>query len=388
MYIILNLLFISCSSANHEKATNFSNKSLLYQIRLTDSINVELGEFIYSSYLKHQIWEDSLFFGLSPGAEPNTISVFDLEDEKFVKKIKIDRNFFKSDISSFYVHNPDSIYFFSFQSKNIYLINNNGDKVDEWEISFKGKNPFGETDFMFPTFVMYDSFYFDIKNNQLVCPIISQRFHELTGDNDLPSIAIIDLNKMKIIRTLAQPIGKMRERGGDFYPDDISVIQFTVQDGFVYASYPIDPIIYKYDLETGALIGSSKVYTDEKELKFMPPMSYDVKKDRSKSWNYRIETPYFENIKYHSESEIFSRIFHHLYELSESESDKGQFRTSTIFLFDKNLNLVGKELVKDSKLGAFGSVLTNDGYLSASHDFYQKNENYLSYKYQYKIKLN
>jgi hypothetical protein len=179
----------------------------------------------------------------------------------------------------------------------------------------------------------------------------------------------------------------MRERGNGFYPDDISVIQFTVQDGFVYASFPIDPIIYKYDLETGTLIGASKAYTDDKELKFIPPMSYDVKKDRSKSWNYRIETPYFENLKYHSQSEIFSRIFHHLYELRESASDKGQFRTTTIFLFDKNLNLLGKEVVKDSKLGAFGSVLTNDGYLSASHDFYQKNENYLSHKYQYKIKL-
>lgn len=387
MYVVLSLLFISCSSANQDKVIVPAINNLSYQIKLVDSLNTTLGEFVYTSYSKHQIWENSLFFGLSPGAEPNTISVFDLENEQFVKKIKIDRNFFKSDISSFYVHNPDSIYFFSFQSKNIYLIDNNGDKVDEWEISFKDKNPFGETDFMFPTFVMYDSFYFDIKRNQLVCPIISQRFHELTGDNDLPSIAIIDLNKEEIIRTLAQPIGKMRERGNGFYPDDISVIQFTVQDGFVYASYPIDPIIYKYDLETGTLIGASKAYTDDKELKFIPPMSYDVKKVRSKSWNYRIETPYFENLKYHSQSEIFSRIFHHLYELRESASDKGQFRTTTIFLFDKNLNLLGKEVVKDSKLGAFGSVLTNDGYLSASHDFYQKNENYLSHKYQYKIKL-
>jgi hypothetical protein len=386
MYVVLSFFFISCSSAYQDKVIVPAINNLSYQIKLVDSLNVALGEFVYTSYSKHQIWEDSLFFGLSPGAEPNTISVFDLENEQFVKKIKIDRNFFKSDISSFYVHNPDSIYFFSFQSKNIYLIDDNGDKVDEWEISFKDKNPFGEADFMFPTFVMYDSFYFDIKRNQLVCPIISQRFHELTGDNDLPSIAILDLNKAEIIRTLAQPIGKMRERGNGFYPDDISVVQITVLDGIVYASYPIDPIIYKYELETGTLIGASKAYTDDKELKFIPPMAYDVKKDRSKSWNYRIETPYFENLKYHSKSQIFSRIFHHQYELSGSVIDKGQFRTTTIFLFDKNLNLVGKEVVEDSKLGAFGSVSTDDGYLSSSHDFYQKNENYLNHKYQYKIK--
>jgi hypothetical protein len=209
----------------------------------------------------------------------------------------------------------------------------------------------------------------------------------LTGDNDLPSIAIIDLNQGEIMKTFAPPIGKIRDRQNNFYPDDISVIQFTVQDGIVYASYPIDPIIYKYDLETGTLIGASKAYTDDKDLKFIPPMSYDVKKDRSKSWNYRIETPYFENLKYHSKSQIFSRIFHHFYVRSESASDKGQFRTTTIFLFDKNLNLVGKEVVEDSKLGAFGSVSTDDGYLSSSHDFYQKNENYLNHKYQYKIKL-
>jgi hypothetical protein len=94
MYIILSLLLISCSSAYQEKAIIPGDKSLSYEIELTDSLNVALGEFVYTSYSKHQIWKDSLFFGLSPGAEPNTISVFDLENEQFVKKIKIDRNFF------------------------------------------------------------------------------------------------------------------------------------------------------------------------------------------------------------------------------------------------------------------------------------------------------
>lgn len=386
IYIIIFLLFLSCSSASQDKMNFDRDNGVAYQIELSDSLNVELEEFVYSSYSKHQTWNDSLLYGLTPAAEPNTISLFNLKSGKFSKKIKIDRNFFKSDISSFYVHNPDSIYFFSFQSKNIYLIDDNGDKLNEWEISFKDKNPFGETDFMFPTFVMYDSFYFDSKTNQIVCPIISQRFHELPGENELPSIAIVDLNSEKIIKTLAPPIGKIRDRGDKFYPDDISVIQITVQDGIVYASYPIDPIIYKYDLSTGDLIEASKSFADDEELKFLPPMTYDVKKDRRKAWKYRIETPYFENLKYHSKSKVFSRIFHHLYERDESGIDKGQFRTATIFLLDKNLNLVGKEVVKNSRLGAFGSVSTNDGYLSSPHDFYQKNENYLSHKYLYTIK--
>jgi len=385
IYVILSLFLICLLSACQDQAI-MPNSNQSYQIKLVDSLNVSLDNFVYPSYSKHQIYKDSLFFGLSPGAEPNTIAVFDLINEKFIKKIKIDRNFFKSDISSFYIHNPDSIYFFSFQSKNIYLIDNNGDKLNEWEISFKDNNPFGETDFMFPTFVMYDSFYFDSESNQIVCPIISQRFHELPGDNDLPSIAIVDLNKEEIIKTLTPPIGKMRDRGNKFYPDDVSVIQITVQDGIVYASYPIDPIIYKYDLRTGDLIEASKSYADDEELKFSPPMAYDEKKDRSKAWRYRTSTPYFENLRYHSKSKIFSRVFHHFYERGESEIDKGQFRTSTIFLFDKNLNLVGKEIIENSKLGAFGSVSTNDGYLSSPHDFYQKDEKFLSHKYFYKIK--
>lgn len=386
IHIILVLFFIGCSSATKDKVLIPNDISLSYEIKLTDSLNVEVGESVYSSYPKHQIWNDSLFYGLTPAAEPNTISLFNLRSGKFLKKIKIDRNFFKSDISSFYVHNPDSIYFFSFQSKNIYLIDSNGEKLDEWEISFNVKNPFGETDFMFPTFVMYDSFYFDSKNNQIVCPIISQRFHELPGDNELPSIAVVDLNKEEIIKTLVPPIGKMRDRGDGFYPDDISVIQMTVLDGIVYASYPIDPIIYKYELATGKLLEASKAFIDEKELGFMPPMSYDFKKDRSKAWKYRLETPYFENLKYHSKSKVFSRIFHHLYQRGESGIDKGQFRTATIYLFDKNLNLLGKEVVNNSRLGVFGSVSTGDGYLSSPHDFYQKNENYLSHKYLYTIK--
>lgn len=378
------MFYFSCSSAIQDEVNLDSIYS--YQIDLVDSLNVELGEFVYSSYSKHQIWNDSLFFGLTPAAEPNTISVFNLKSSKFEKKIKIDRNFFKSDISSFYIHNPDSIYFFSFQSKNIYLIDNNGDKVNEWQISFRDNNPFDETDFMFPTFVMYDSFYFNRKKNQIVCPIISQRFHELTGGNDLPSIAIVDLNTEEIIKVLAPPVGKMLERGSNFYPDDISVIQMTVQGEFVYASYPIDQIIYKYDLATGDLLKTSKAFADDKDLGFMPAMSYDFKKDRKKAWKYRLETPYFENLKYHSKSKIFSRIFHHRYVRGESGIDKGQFRTASILLFDMNLNLVGKEIVQNSKLGAFGSVSTDDGYLSSPNDFYQKNENYLNHKYLYKIK--
>jgi hypothetical protein len=386
IYIILSLFFFSCSSAYHDNAIVPVVNNLSYQIKLVDSLNVDLNEFVYAKYSKHQIWEDSLFFGLSPGAEPNTISVFNLKNEHFVKKIKIDRNFFKNDISSFYIHNPDSIYFLSFQSKNIYLIDNDGKKKNEWNISFLGENPFGEIDFMFPTFVMYNSFYFDGEKNQIVCSIVSQRFHELAGDSNLPSIAIIDLNLGKITKAFSPPIGKIKSRRNNFYPDDISVVQITLHDGIVYASYPIDQLIYQYDLETGELLRISPPFAGEEELKFLPPMAYDIKKDRSKAWVYRIQTPYFENLRYHSDSKIFSRVFHHFYESSESTVNKGQFRTSTIFLFDKNLNLVGKEIVQNSKLGAFGSVSTKDGYLSAPHDFYQKDEKFLNHKYHYKIK--
>jgi hypothetical protein len=94
MHVVLSFFFISCSSAYQDKVIVPAINNLSYQIKLVDSVNITLGEFVYTSYSKHQIWKDSLFFGLSPGAEPNTISVFDLENEQFVKKIKIDRNFF------------------------------------------------------------------------------------------------------------------------------------------------------------------------------------------------------------------------------------------------------------------------------------------------------
>jgi len=369
------LLMISCIG-KHTEGVAYEGVFEIYEI------NIPIPDTAYASYPKHQIYKN-FFIGLNPFNEPNILTLIDIENKLLVKKIKIDPNFFKSSIFSFYVHNLDSIFFNSHQNNLVYLIDEKGQKINEWAIDFEveelAHDPAG---FMFPSFTLYDRLIYDPLRKSLFASLISQRYHERSGDEDPNMIVEIDLGTSEITNVISASLGKMKNRDKKFYPDDISIPQFYVVANSLYISYPIDPVIYEYGLENKQFKEFDEIL--ENNLGFSPPMEYDIKKDRKKSWEYRNITPFFENLNYHQDLGVFSRIFHHE-NLPDIEGKfNGHLRSSSIFIFDKDLRLIEQKIIEGGQLGVFKSTPLSDGWLIAPNEYYKDSETAFHHSFRYK----
>jgi hypothetical protein len=373
--LIVYCFFLSCSSRNEAVIDLDLND---FQLKYENTLNIRTESPIKSSFQVHQVYEDSLFYGLNPFEEPNVLYVFDLKSEVFAKNIIIDQNLFKVDMMNFFVHRPDSIFFHAFSTKDVYLINGNGDQIGHWDLdNASGVNYPGEYGYFLP-FSIYHQFFYRNESGHLILPISDNYFHEERGDSELPKVMVFDIHKSEIVKFIAPPTGRMKNRGSASYPGDILSPQISLYNGLLFISYPFDDEINIFDLGTGELI-LSKNPLNGRELDLYDPKSSEIMSDRSESWQFRTEMPFFENLSYHSQSELFSRIYHHPYH-SEKDPEKTYLRSSTIIYFDKNLNFKGKQDFIPGELGVYKNSYMGKGYLSSKSDFFIKSDEFLNHK--------
>jgi len=356
------------------------NGSGLVQI---NDLSISTNPPISSTYQIIGNYNDSLFFGLNPYLNPNLISVFDLKNETFLKNIVIDPNFFKSDIMNFHVHSPDSIFFCSYTSKHIYLIDFNGNQINSWNLdNASGKEYPGENGFFFP-FNAYNKFFFLKSDNTLVLPIADNRFYSERGDSSLPKVCLFNIEENSISDFIAPPFGRSKTRSNLFYPNDIINPQLVELDGLLYVAYPFDDEIAVFDLKTGKLL-KSKNPMAKSELPLFEPKEEEFMSDREKSWNYRVEMPFFENLSFHKETGLFSRVYHFPY-YKDRDKEKNFLRESCIVYFDRNLDFAGKTKFEKGKIGVFRNISLKDGYLIGEGDFLIDSESKLVYNKIYKF---
>ena len=75
-------------------------------------------------------------------AKTGVLRLIDLNSGKLSKEIdlsKIDSSlYYKSNPTKIFIHNLDSIFILPQESKIIYLVDGNGDRINSWEIPFAG----------------------------------------------------------------------------------------------------------------------------------------------------------------------------------------------------------------------------------------------------------
>lgn len=361
------ILFLILSSCKPDKDINNQMIGIVkMHLSLSKKLLISSNPPISSTYQIFKIYNDSLFFGLNPFVNPNELSVFDLKSEIFVKNINIDLNLFKSDIMNFYVHNPDSIFFYSYLTKHIYLIDYNGTQIDNWDLdNATGKEYPGENGFFFP-FNAYNKFIYLESDKTLVIPISDNHFYNEIGDSSLPKILLFNIEKDSITDFIAPPFGRLRNRNKLFFPNDIINPQIVELDGSLFISYPFDDEIAVFDIKTGKA-GEFKNPLVNLGLPLFEPKDSEFLSIREKSWNYRVEMPFFENLSYHEEIGLFSRIYHYPYN-QELDTEKNFLRKSCIVYFTRDLDFAGKIEFEEGKIGVFRSTGLKDGYLIGESD--------------------
>ncbi|WP_194974462.1 hypothetical protein [Aquiflexum lacus] len=378
---IFFLFAFSCEKKNDVK--NYKSKFDGKEIILSKELSISTIPPISSSYQIHTIFNDSLFFGLNPYLNHNSISVFDIKNETFVKNLVIDSNLFKSDIMNLHVHNPDSLFFYSYETKNVYLIDFEGNQINHWNLdTVSGKKYPGKNGFFFP-FNAYNKFSYLESDKILIMPIADNYFYSEEGDSNLPKLVIFDIEKNSITDFIAPPFGRLKNRKKLFYPNDVINPQIVVLKGSIYVSYPFDDEIAVFDIGTGKLIKSMNPLVNN-ELPLFEPKDSEFMSMREKSWSFRVEMPFFENLSYHKETGLFSRVYHYPYS-QELDTEKTYLRKSSIVFFDKNLDFVGKTDFENGEIGVFRNSSLKDGYLSGESDYLVVSEDKLVHNKVYKF---
>ncbi len=362
----------------------------MYNVELTDTINIEIPDSCLN-YYSQRIIKDSLLY-LYDIKYPDKVDVFCLKNMSFKKRIILKAPGFAQNLAGLFVKNKDSLFVLSQVSKFLYLFNSRGEFINSWNLDyppFTVADNFTQTDFIFPVMLYEMTPYIDDRLNVYltIAPLGIESLQNVADKTELQ--VVYDLKKGDWKYAYAPYKGQMKEKGNKFYPFDLSFPYRLIYDEFVIISYPMDHSIFVYDKNTGDFL-KEYCFAVKGLTRFPDGLSVEELDDRKLSWNFRVKTPFYGPVYYHSKVELFSRIYYTKQELLNAKGyvNDGSNRQAIVLLFDKNFKKVEEVVIKNGQMGVHKVIPLPDGYLVAPNMKYWTSENQLVFKYRYVFKKN
>ncbi|KYG83327.1 hypothetical protein AWN68_00515 [Roseivirga echinicomitans] len=167
---------------------------------------------------------------------------------------------------------------------------------------------------------------------------------------------------------------------GDFeVPDKYTFPYLAVEGEYVYASYPLDHQVYKYDLNTSELVNSSCVSSSN--IKRLPdPLRKTV--GLQEQINFQISSPYYGQVNFHKDLNLFTRlVFHEPSEDAKVSSCKNEY---SLLVFNADLNLIN-EIELGNKDMWSKALAVSSGYLLPGKCDTGNGDDYFKYNYYYEL---
>jgi hypothetical protein len=249
LIILLLTLLLSCSDRRE------GNKNLGPDLALSmfDSIidlgitsPVDFGGMISASY----VFQDSLIYILSSKSAEKIYRV-NLDTRQFLDPIALDPNFF-SKPSGIYVHNEDSIFVSEFGYPIIYLINQNGDVLNTydlyrenlWKMPKEGFSNFG----LFSSYGI--EFEYNADRNSFFIPLKQlDLWYFVEEKKSFPVLGEYSLESADFINLFGTYPGIYGDSENYLLPFFLSHPTVTIAGDKVIVSYSLDPNLYVYDLD-------------------------------------------------------------------------------------------------------------------------------------------
>tara|TARA_R110002033_G_scaffold5978_9_gene24441 strand:- start:9770 stop:10954 length:1185 start_codon:yes stop_codon:yes gene_type:complete len=389
-YFILFCVFIfGCSkNVNNNKIEELKTNNS-FSLEMIDSLNIITPKSVPTEYSDGYIFSDSLFYGIGFN---NKIEIFNLKTQKHKKTISLDRNFIRSDIQNIIVKNQDSILVFNSYPPKMFLLNNLGNIIKEYNfgnllLNIKRSDlPENEVLYNIPKYYGYIKPCFH--KNKLYIPIAPIGAEEMSGFTKSERIGIYDFINEKWEKAIVPPKGILSKLNTEYYNYDLMHTYFTIANDKIFVNYPINDYSFIYNL-SGKFIDS--VNTKSKIISEMPPpLNQKELFDRQKSWNFRITTPFYGPLFYHPKSEVFTRVAYEKQPLKTNNNklNNGFGRSASLIVFDKNFTHKKEFIFRNATLGVGKNYPLRNGIIIGRQQNHWTNENQFIHKYIYKIKSN
>lgn len=372
LFLLLIIFQCNIKQSNQEQ---ISDIDFNYRV---DTLQIKSGDASPVSFLSHVMFDsESIFVGIDPFQHLNTIFLYDLEEKKELSTISVDLNITKTEVRIIGGVSSDSILFASHQSSLIYLINKNGDILKYWDLEKTGPIDYINKHPFFISFFPDSRIIIDDNRDFIFLPIIDDRFHELKGNEKIFHVLRININTDEM-ELIGFPVGNGKSRNSLFFPDDLSFPQIESVGEELYLTYPYDENIHVFSKD-GEFLKTIELYFGQKEVNMVNPMTLETKRNREKAREFRIRMSFFESLKYHSDINLFSRIYH-----QPPNPDINQKGRSSVYFWDSNFNFVGDLDFGYNEILVFKSIKTSNGYIFSKE---VDEEEYLAHKLKLEIKL-
>lgn len=388
LYLIFIISLLSCQESirikKHLKSPKIKYNST-YHLSLDNNLNIKVFDTQYNDYLHTHIFKDSLFYGVNREAN-NIIDIYNLKLNCQSDRITVNQDSINSEfVSSINVVSPDSIFFISSETLNLYLINSEGQIIKKWgkgkayKIS-KDYELLYKLHFGLPTYSPF--FRINIRNNKIHAPIMFMGIDDLPQLSIIKRIRVFDLNNNIGDHFYGELYGIMKEKGELIYPYDTHFPYLLVQENISYISYPLDHYVYMFDNETGKYLKKIPMSS-----KYIDKLQYPFKSNigDQELWYKRIQMAFYGPLFYHEKINMYSRVVHHKQPLIDSAGNinDGTQRRSSIIILDGNFNIVGEKKFENGQLGVNSYLPLSNGILVGPQ--IEENSKILKFNKIYKI---
>lgn len=339
--------------------TNYNTEAIISQ-----NLNINVPKDKFSGYHSIFLFRDKLLYGVNNDCI-NVIDVYDIQDEVYIKDIIVDKEILEDRISGIYVTSPDSIFFCQINPNNIYLVNSNGSIVNHWTqndltIKISDDELLSKYDITFTTFLGQCRPL--VIGSHIILGLDPSGMYKTNGN--INRIGIYDMNKrqwIKFISKVSDVESNIKDLG---YPYDLE--QPYISDGrdCIIISYPMDHYIYIYSKSNYELV--SKIPCFSRYVSEFPyPVPLDQINSCQKTWNFRIQTPFYGAVNYHPDEGIYTRIIYHPQSLigKDGNMNDGLDRSSSIIIMNDKFQIIGETLFQNGQIGVYSYLPMSYGLL-------------------------
>jgi hypothetical protein len=167
-------------------------------------------------------------------------------------------------------------------------------------------------------------------------------------------------------------------------PDKYTYPYYEIVNEIIYVSNPFNHSIQVFDKD-GTLLHEVCMASEYIE-KLQQPL--DATYDMQEAMNFHVTAPYYGQINYHEETDVFSRLVFHkapLYRNDGKLNMNNCDKTYSLILFNKDLQKVSEIFLGDEALWV-RALATKSGFIASGKCNNYVGEDYLRYNFKYDFK--
>jgi hypothetical protein len=367
-------VYLTSSPCNDSPAEISWESTETYTLNIPDSAST----FMYHRQL---ITSDSAPVYAYTDLSGKCIYFFNLDSGNFLRKVCIDDFRYKK-IKNFFVHNEDSI-FVAVADFEILLLNKNGERINKWDINNYLELDESRQGYHINSFSQH--LFFNDEYGELH---FTMRSIQLWDGKDVNKQALKLRMAINLSKNSAKLYGGYEEiyldqTKGASYPVSHEVAEVLNVGNTAYFSFPISHNIYSW--ETPKNVRAGKFCAASSFIRTLPNL-LPPDAESQESINFQIAQPYYGELFYHSELDVFSRIVLHEIPLHKPDGklNNPNNRGKSIILFDRNMTLLGEVEIEDDELQLWGGIAhaTPDGLIITKISTSENQKQFVKIKFQ------